>query len=142
MLLDEGLENVFARHARHAKATQSAVRAWNLELLALNEDELSNSLTAVLLPENHDADAFRNLVLERFDMSLGAGLGKLAGRVFRVGHLGSFNDLMLLGTLCGIEMGLALADVPHRSGGAADAMRYLQAAGDCADAAEWSRADT
>ena len=127
-LLEEGLSNVFARHARHGEATRGAVRAWNLEILCANPDEYSNSLTAVLMPDGHDADAFRQRVLECFDMSLGTGLSKLAGRVFRIGHLGDFNDLTLLGTLAGVEMGLGLAGVPHRAGGVAAAMQSLAAA--------------
>lgn len=126
MLLEEGLENVFARHARHAAATRRAVSAWGLELLCVNPEEFSNSLTAVMVPEDHDADDFRRTVLEKFDMSLGAGLGKMAGRIFRIGHLGSFNDLQLLGTLSGVEMGLGLAGIPHQPGGAAAAQTYLQ----------------
>jgi alanine-glyoxylate transaminase/serine-glyoxylate transaminase/serine-pyruvate transaminase len=124
-LLEEGLPNVFARHARHGDATRAAVRAWGLQILCANPAEYSNSLTAVLMPDGHDADAFRKLVLERFDMSLGTGLSKLAGRVFRIGHLGDFNDLTLLGTLAGVEMGLALAGVPHRAGGVAAAMARI-----------------
>jgi alanine-glyoxylate transaminase/serine-glyoxylate transaminase/serine-pyruvate transaminase len=124
-LLEEGMPNVFARHARHGNATRAAVRAWGLEILCANPDEYSNSLTAVLMPEGHDADAFRKLVLERFDMSLGTGLSKLAGKVFRIGHLGDFNDLTLMGTLAGVEMGLALAKVPHRKGGVDAAMGSL-----------------
>jgi len=124
-LLDEGLPNVFARHARHGNATRAAVRAWGLEILCANPDEYSNSLTAVVMPEGHDADAFRRVVLERFDMSLGTGLSKLAGRVFRIGHLGDFNDLTLMGTLAGVEMGLRLAGVPHRDGGVEAAMASL-----------------
>ena len=129
-LLDEGLVNVFARHARHGDATRAAVRTWGLEILCVNPDEYSNSLTAVLMPEGHDADAFRRLVLERFDMSLGTGLSKLAGRVFRIGHLGDFNDLTLMGTLAGVEMGLGLAGVPHRAGGVDAAMAILGGAAD------------
>ena len=125
MLFEEGLENVFARHNRLAEATRLAVRAWELELLCLNPDEYSPSLTAVVMPESHDADAFRKLILERFNMSLGNGLGKLAGKVFRIGHLGDFNDLMLAGTLSGIEMGLALARVPFSKGGILAALDYL-----------------
>ncbi|HEY5791156.1 MAG TPA: aminotransferase class V-fold PLP-dependent enzyme [Gammaproteobacteria bacterium] len=125
MLHEEGLEQVFARHDRHAEATRRAVRAWGLELLCSEPAHYSSSLTAVLLPEGHDADAYRKVTLERFDLSLGSGLGKVAGRVFRIGHLGDFNDLMLLGTLCGVEMGLGLAGVPHRAGGAQAAMAYL-----------------
>jgi alanine-glyoxylate transaminase / serine-glyoxylate transaminase / serine-pyruvate transaminase len=125
MLAEEGLGNVFARHARHAEATRRAVRAWNLELLCMDPAEFSSSLTAVLVPAGHDADELRELILERFDMSLGTGLGKLKGRVFRIGHLGDFNDLSLAGTLCGVEMGLALAGVPHQPGGVSAALRCL-----------------
>ena len=125
MLAEEGLENVFARHQRHAEATRRAVRAWGLEVLATNPVEYSASLTAVLLPAGHDADRVRKIVLETFDMSLGTGLGKLAGKVFRIGHLGDFNDLTLMGTLAGVEMGLALAGVPVKQEGVAAAMRYL-----------------
>ena len=127
-LLEEGLPAVFARHARHGEATRAAVRAWGLEILCANPDEYSNALTAVLMPDGHDADAFRKTVLERFDMSLGTGLSKLAGRVFRIGHLGDFNDLTLMGTLAGVEMGLAIANVPHRGGGVDAAMAVLAAA--------------
>ena len=130
MLLEEGLPAVFARHQRHGEATRRAVRAWGLELLCRNPEEYSNSLTAIQLPDGHDADRFRRLVLERFDMSLGTGLGKLAGRVFRIGHLGFFNDLTLAGTLCGVEMGLGLAGVTHRAGGVQAALEYLSAASD------------
>jgi alanine-glyoxylate transaminase/serine-glyoxylate transaminase/serine-pyruvate transaminase len=126
MLLDEeGLENVFARHQRHAEATRRAVRAWGLEVLATNPAEYSASLTAVLMPAGHDADRARKMILEEFDLSLGTGLGKLAGRVFRIGHLGDFNDLMLMGTLAGCEMGLALAGVPIRKEGVQAAMAWL-----------------
>src|SRR6185503_15407194 len=125
LLEEEGLENVFARHRRHAEATRRAVRAWGLEVLATNPAEYSASLTAVLLPAGHDADRLRKLILENFDMSLGTGLGKLAGKVFRIGHLGDFNDLALLGTLAGIEMGLALAGVPVKKEGVQAAMAYL-----------------
>ncbi len=126
MLLDEeGLDNVFARHQRHAEATRRAVRAWGLEVLAKNPAEYSASLTAVLLPAGHDADRVRKLILENFDMSLGTGLGKLAGKVFRIGHLGDFNDLTLMGTLAGCEMGLQLAGVPVRKEGVQAAMAYL-----------------
>ncbi len=126
MLSEEGLDNVFARHDRHAEATRRAVRAWGLELLCREPREYSSSLTAVLMPDGHDADALRKLILERYDMSLGSGLGKLAGRVFRIGHLGHFNDLMLGGTLCGVEMGLAAAGVPVKDGGVAAALTYLR----------------
>jgi alanine-glyoxylate transaminase/serine-glyoxylate transaminase/serine-pyruvate transaminase len=126
MLLDEeGLENVFARHQRHAETTRRAVRAWGLEVLATNPVEYSASLTAVLLPAGQDADRLRKLILENFDMSLGTGLGRLAGKVFRIGHLGDLNDLALLGTLAGIEMGLALAGVPAKAAGVQAAMAYL-----------------
>jgi alanine-glyoxylate transaminase/serine-glyoxylate transaminase/serine-pyruvate transaminase len=134
MLREEGLAQVFARHARHGEATRRAVRAWGLDLLCLEPAEYSNSLTAVLMPPGNDADAFRRVVLEKFDMSLGQGLGKVAGKVFRIGHLGHFNDLMLMGTLAGVEMGLALAAVPHKKGGVAAAMDVL-AAKDAARAA-------
>jgi alanine-glyoxylate transaminase/serine-glyoxylate transaminase/serine-pyruvate transaminase len=126
MLLDEeGLDAVFARHQRHAEATRRAVRAWGLEVLALDPREYSASLTAVLVPGGHDADRVRKTVLEAFDMSLGTGLGKLAGKVFRIGHLGDFNDLTLVGTLAGVEMGLALAGVPVKKEGVHAAMEYL-----------------
>ena len=126
MLLDEeGLDNVFARHQRHAEATRRAVRAWGLEVLALDPREYSASLTAVLLPAGHDADRVRAVILEAFDMSLGTGLGKLAGKVFRIGHLGDFNDLTLAGTLAGVEMGLALAGVPVKREGVQAALEYL-----------------
>ncbi len=125
MLEEEGLANVFARHDRHGEATRRAVRAWGLEVLCLNPDEYSSSLTAVLMPSGHDADRLRKLVLERFDMSLGTGLAKLAGKVFRIGHLGDFNDLTLAGTLAGVEMGLEITGVPYRKGGAQAAMDYL-----------------
>jgi len=128
MLLDEeGLDNVFARHQRHAEATRRAVSAWGLEILCQNPVEYSGVLTAVLMPEGHSEVAFRKVILERFNMSLGSGLGKIADKVFRIGHLGDFNDLTLLGTLAGVEMGLELARVPHRKGGVAAAMDYLTA---------------
>ena len=125
MLEEEGLEAVFARHGRLAEATRRAVRAWGLEALCLVAAAHSNAITAVLMPSGHDADAFRRVVLQRFDMSLGAGLGKVAGKVFRIGHLGWFNELMLMGTLAGVEMGLAAAGVPHRRGGVDAAMEFL-----------------
>ena len=128
MLLEEGLATVFARHDRHAEATRRAVAAWGLRLVALKPDEYSSTLTAVMMPDGHDADALRQIVLERFDMSLGTGLGKWKGRVFRIGHLGDFNDLMLAGTLSGVEMGLAAAGVPHRDGGVTAALAYLASA--------------
>ena len=125
MLLEEGLDNVFARHRRLGEATRRAVTAWGLELLCVNPDEYSHSLTAVLLPDSFDEAAFRKTVLERFNMSLGSGLGKVQGKVFRIGHLGDFNELTLAGTLCGVEMGLRLAGIPHRSGGVTVALDYL-----------------
>ncbi len=125
MLQEEGLPNVFARHARHARATRAAVCAWGLEIVCEEPTEHSNTLTAVLMPEGHDADRLRDIVLERFDMSLGTGLDKLARRAFRIGHLGSFNDLMLAGTLSGVEMGLRAAGVPHRAGGVTAALDCL-----------------
>ena len=128
MLLEEGLDNVFARHARHGEATRRAVRAWGLEILCVDPAEYSNSLTAVMMPAGYDEGELRRVVLERFDLSLGAGLTKLKGKVFRIGHLGDFNDLTLLGTLAGVEMGLECAGVPHRKGGVRAAMDYLQAA--------------
>jgi len=125
MLEEEGLSNVFARHARHGDATRAAVRAWGLEILCINPEEYSNSLTTVVMPEGHDANKLRDLVLERFDMSLGMGLGKLQGKVFRIGHLGHFNDLMLAGTLSGVEMGLKLGGVPMKSSGVQAALEVL-----------------
>jgi alanine-glyoxylate transaminase/serine-glyoxylate transaminase/serine-pyruvate transaminase len=125
MLREEGLENVFARHDRHAEATRRAVRAWGLEILCAVPEEYSSSLTAVMTPPGHDADHVRKVILEAFDMSLGTGLGKVAGKVFRIGHLGDFNDLTLAGALAGVEMGLGLAGVPHKKGGAQAAMDYL-----------------
>ena len=127
MLLEEGLENVFRRHDRHAEATRGAVRAWGLEVLCRHPEEYSSSLTAVRMPEGHSADALRRTILETFDMSLGNGLGRLADTVFRIGHLGGFNDLMLAGTLSGIEMGLGLAAVPHKRGGVDAALASLAA---------------
>ena len=128
MLLEEGLPNVFARHDRHAEATRRATRAWGLEILCANPAEYSATLTGILMPDGHNADAFRKVVLDRFDLSLGQGLGKVSGKVFRIGHLGWFNDLMLCGTLAGVEMGLAAAGVPHRKGGVDAAMDYLKSA--------------
>ena len=125
LLDDEGLDAVIARHARHAEATRRAVRAWGLEVVCLNSEEYANSLTAVLLPDGHDADRFRALVLERFDMALGTGFGKFKGKLFRIGHLGSFNDVMLAGTLCAVEMGLQAAGVPIKKGGVEAALAYL-----------------
>ena len=126
ILLEERLENVFARHDRFAEATRRAVQAWGLEVLCLEPKEYSSSLTAVLMPEGHSADAFRQSVLDNFNMSLGNGLNKVADKVFRIGHLGDFNELMLMGTLAGVEMGLGIAGVPHQKGGVDAAMRYLE----------------
>jgi alanine-glyoxylate transaminase/serine-glyoxylate transaminase/serine-pyruvate transaminase len=117
MLEEEGLHNVFQRHARYGEATRAAVKAWGLEVVCEEPLEHSNSLTAVIMPEEHNADRLREIILEKFDMSLGTGLGKFAGKIFRIGHLGSFNDLSLAGTLSGVEMGLELAGVPHKPGG-------------------------
>ncbi|WP_420403772.1 pyridoxal-phosphate-dependent aminotransferase family protein [Nisaea sp.] len=125
MIMEEGLDNVFARHERWSEATRRAVKTWGLEVLCQNAEEHSPVLTAVVMPEGHDADKYREVVLDKFDMSLGSGLGKVKGRVFRIGHLGYFNDLMLMGTLSGVEMGLAVAGVPHTKGGAQAAMDYL-----------------
>jgi alanine-glyoxylate transaminase/serine-glyoxylate transaminase/serine-pyruvate transaminase len=117
MLHEEGLDNVFKRHDRHAKATREAVQAWGLEVLCEEEKDYSSVLTAVIMPNGYNADEFRKVILENFNMSLGNGLSKLAGKVFRIGHLGDFNDLMLMGTLSGIEMGLSMAEIPHQKGG-------------------------
>ena len=127
MLEEEGLDKVFARHDRHAEATRRAVRAWGLEILCQDAEEYSSALTAIVMPAGHDADRLRDLILEHFDMSLGMGLSKLKGKVFRIGHLGDFNDLTLAGTLAGVEMGLEIAAVPHRKGGVQAAMEYLAA---------------
>jgi alanine-glyoxylate transaminase / serine-glyoxylate transaminase / serine-pyruvate transaminase len=125
MIQEEGLPQVFARHTRLAEATRAAVRGWGLELLPADPAEASDSLTAVLMPTGHDADAFRKVTLERWDLSLGAGLGKLQGRIFRIGHLGDFNDLMLMGTLAGVELGLGASGVPHHAGGLPAALEVL-----------------
>jgi alanine-glyoxylate transaminase/serine-glyoxylate transaminase/serine-pyruvate transaminase len=125
LLEEEGLDNVFRRHDRLAEATRRAVRAWGLEILCADPKEYSSSLTAVLMPEGHSEIKFREVVLERFNLSLGSGLTRLRDKVFRIGHLGDFNELMLLGTLSGIEMGLEIAGVPHKKGGVAAAMDYL-----------------
>jgi alanine-glyoxylate transaminase/serine-glyoxylate transaminase/serine-pyruvate transaminase len=122
---EEGLDNVFARHDRLAEATRRAVRGWGLDILCQEPAEYSSALTAVVLPDGHDADRLRKIILERFDMSLGAGLGKVKGKVFRIGHLGHFNELMLAGTLSGIEMGLTVAGVPCRKEGVMAALDYL-----------------
>jgi alanine-glyoxylate transaminase / serine-glyoxylate transaminase / serine-pyruvate transaminase len=126
MLTEEGLDNVFERHLKLAAATRAAVRAWNLEILCQNPEECSPILTAVVMPAGHDADHFRDVVLKNFDMSLGAGLSKVKGQVFRIGHLGHFNELMLMGTLAGVEMALDLAKVPFQAGGVLAAMNVLK----------------
>jgi alanine-glyoxylate transaminase / serine-glyoxylate transaminase / serine-pyruvate transaminase len=126
MLVDEeGLDAVFQRHQRHAEATRAAVEAWGLELVCADPREYSGALTAIFLPAGFDEAAFRNLVLEHFNLSLGSGLGKLKGRAFRIGHLGDFNDLTLCGTLCGVEMGLSQFGVPFKKGGVDAAMAFL-----------------
>ena len=125
MLQEEGLPNVFARHARHAAATRAAVRAWGFEILCQDAREYSPVLTGVVMPEGHDADHLRAVILDNYDMSLGQGLAKVKGKVFRIGHLGHFNDLQLLGTLGGVEMGLHAAGVPHQQGGVVAAMDVL-----------------
>jgi alanine-glyoxylate transaminase / serine-glyoxylate transaminase / serine-pyruvate transaminase len=129
MLQEEGLANVFRRHHRHAEATRAAVRTWGLEIVCEEPSEYSSVVTAVFVPQGQDADRLRSIILENFDMSLGAGLSKLAGKVFRIGHLGSFNDLMLAGTLSGVEMGLRLAGVPHQPGGVTAVLHSLAPAG-------------
>jgi alanine-glyoxylate transaminase / serine-glyoxylate transaminase / serine-pyruvate transaminase len=127
MLYDEGLPQVFARHVRHASATRAAVRAWGLDVVCLDEGAHSGSVTAVLLSDGHNADKVRDIILDRFDMSLGAGLGKLAGSTFRIGHLGHFNDLTLAGTLAGVQMGLQLAEIPIDPSGVSAALELLRA---------------
>src|SRR5579863_2976540 len=138
MMQEEGLANIFKRHDRYAEATRAAVRAWGLEIVCEEPREYSSSLTAVFMPEGYDADKLRAVILEHFDMSLGAGLSKFAGKVFRIGHLGSFNDLMLAGTLCGVEMGLRLAGVPHKEGGVMAALNSLAPAAQKAEPAQAS----
>ena len=125
MLLEEGLENVFARHARHAEATRIAVHAWGLEILAKNPVERSNSITAIMIPAGYDSDNLRKIILDNYDMSLGTGLAKIKGKVFRIGHLGDFNDLMLAGTLAGVEMGLKQSGIPFKPGGIMKALDFL-----------------
>ena len=125
LLEEEGLDNVFARHARHGQAARTAVRAWGLEVLCNRQGHESPVLTAVMMPEGHSADAFRATTLEHFDLSLGNGLSKVADKVFRIGHLGDFNDLTLMATLSGVEMGLVKAGVPHQGGGAQAALDFL-----------------
>ncbi len=128
MLHEEGLDNVFARHDRHAEATRRAVKAWGLEILCKDPKYYSSTITAILLPEGKDADAFRKIALDNFNISYGAGLGKIAGKVFRIGHLGDTNDLTILGALAGTEMALSLAGIQHKKGGVQAAMDYLVSA--------------
>jgi len=128
MFDEEGLPAVCARHARHAEATRRAVRGWGLDIVCQNPEDYSSTLTAVMLPDGHDADQLRQLILDRYNMSLGAGLGRLAGRVFRIGHLGDLSDLSLAGALCGVEMGLARAGVPIARDGIGAALDYLGSA--------------
>ena len=127
MLNEEGLDSVFARHERHAECVRRAVRAWDLDILCKDPKYYSPVLTAVVVPDGHSADALRQVVLDNFDMSLGTGLTKLAGKAFRIGHLGDTNDLTVLGAIAGVEMGLDLAGIPHREGGVQAAMSYLAA---------------
>jgi alanine-glyoxylate transaminase/serine-glyoxylate transaminase/serine-pyruvate transaminase len=134
MLHEEGLDHVFARHQRHAEATRRAVSVWGLEVFCREPRHHSGSLTAVLMPDGHSADGFRRTVADAFDMSLGGGLSKIADRVFRIGHLGDFNDLMLAGTLAGVEMGLERAGVPHQKGGVQAALDFLSSEASMADA--------
>ena len=126
LIENEGLDNIFQRHERHANATREAVKSWGIELLPMNEDEHSNSLTSLLFEENINADNLRKIILEKFNTSLGTGLGRWSGRIIRIGHLGDFNDPMLLGTLSAVEMGLSLAEIEHKSGGIKAAMDYLE----------------
>jgi alanine-glyoxylate transaminase/serine-glyoxylate transaminase/serine-pyruvate transaminase len=139
MMKEEGFANIFRRHIRHGEATRAAVQAWGLEIVCEEPLEYSNSMTAIFTPEGHDADRLRKLILENFDMSLGAGLGKLAGKAFRIGHLGSFNDLMLAGTLSGVEMGLRLAGIPHNEGGVMAALNSLTPAAEVREPAKVAR---
>ena len=125
MLLEEGLENVFDRHKRHADATRLAVKAWGLEILAKNPIEQSDSITAIMVPDGHDSDNLRKIIYDNYDMSLGTGLNKVKGKVFRIGHMGDLNDLMLVGTLAGVEMGLKQSGIPFKPGGIMIAMDFL-----------------
>jgi len=136
MLHEEGLENVFARHDRLAEATRRAVRAWGLEIMCRDPKYYSPTVTAVMVPEGHDADAFRSLALDQFNISYGMSFGRFAGKFFRIGHLGDINELTILGALAGTEMALALAGVPHKKGGVQAAMDYLVSAASARAAAE------
>jgi alanine-glyoxylate transaminase/serine-glyoxylate transaminase/serine-pyruvate transaminase len=137
MIQEEGLPNIFRRHERYAKAVRAAVGEWGLEIVCGVPQQYSSTVTAVFTPEGHNADQLRATILEHFDLSLGAGLGKLAGRVFRIGHLGHLNELMLMGTLSGIEMGLRLASVPHTEGGVMAALGRLAPAGQGDQGSTW-----
>src|SRR3954463_12031367 len=130
------MANVIRRHTRHGEATRAAVRAWGLEIVCEDPREDSHSMTAVFMPDGHNADNLRSVILEHFNMSLGIGLAKLSGRVFRIGHLGNFNDLMLMGTLSGVEMGLRAAGVPHKPGGIMAAIDSLAPAHAAVEAAQ------
>jgi alanine-glyoxylate transaminase/serine-glyoxylate transaminase/serine-pyruvate transaminase len=129
MFREEGLDNTLKRHARLAKATRAAVAAWGLENFCLDESAFSSAATSVKMPDGTDANVLRDIIRERFDMSLGGGLGRLKGQVFRIGHLGDVNELMIAGTLCGVEMGLGLAGVPHRPGGVRAALEVWSSDG-------------
>jgi alanine-glyoxylate transaminase/serine-glyoxylate transaminase/serine-pyruvate transaminase len=128
MLHEEGLDNVFARHDKMAEATRRAVRGWGLEIMCKDPKYYSPTLTAVMLPQGHDADAFRNLALDHFNISYGASFGQYAGKYFRIGHLGDISDTQLIGALGATEMALALAGIPHKKGGVQAAMDYLVSA--------------
>ena len=128
MLHEEGLDNVFARHDKMAEATRRAVRAWGLEIMCREPRYYSPTVTAVMLPQGHDADAFRNLALDHFNISYGSSFGTHAGKYFRIGHLGDINDTHLMGALAATEMALALAGIPHKKGGVQAAMDYLVSA--------------
>ena len=125
MLMEEGLENVLDRHTRHGEATRAAVKDWGLEILCKKPEEYSNSLTAVMVPDGHDADALRKIILDDYNMALGMGLAKVKSKIFRIGHLGDFNDLMLAGTLAGVEMGLRKSKIPFKQGGLMAAIDHL-----------------
>ena len=125
MLMEEGLENVLDRHSRHGEATRAAVKDWGLEILCKKPEEYSNSLTAVMVPDGYDADALRKIILDDYNMALGMGLAKVKSKIFRIGHLGDFNDLMLAGTLAGVEMGLRKSKIPFKQGGLMAAIDHL-----------------
>ena len=125
MINEEGLENVFTRHERLAEATRRAVTAWGFEIQCRDPKYYSPAVTTVIMPEGHNADAYRKIVLDNFNMSLGTGLNRIAGKAFRIGHLGDTNELTVLGALTGVEMGFELAGVPYKKGGVAAAMSYI-----------------